>query len=74
MLRHLATEQGAARLAATLGDPRDEVVDDLGNELADRDVVEEEERIGALHRDVVDRAGDEVDPDGVVTPGQARDQ
>ena len=47
-------------------DTGDDLVDHLGDELADRDVVEEEERLGALHRDVVDRHRDEVDADGVV--------
>ena len=54
-------------------DAGDDVVDDLGHELADRDVVEEEERLGALHRDVVDRHRDEVDADGVVATGEAGD-
>ncbi|GIU89632.1 MAG: hypothetical protein KatS3mg010_0731 [Acidimicrobiia bacterium] len=63
VLRHLAAEQRAARLAAALGDPGDELVDLLRNELADRDVVEEEQRLGTLRGDVVDRHGDAVDAD-----------
>ena len=34
-------------------------------ELAGRRIVEEEQRLGALHDDVVDAHGDKVDPDGV---------
>ena len=54
--------------------PGDDVVDDLGHELADRDVVEEEERLRALHRDVVDRPRDEVDADRVVATGEPGDE
>lgn len=32
-------------------------------------VVEEEQRFGALHHEVVDRHGDEIDPDAVVDAG-----
>ena len=38
----------------------------VGVQLADGQVVEEEERVGALHGDVVDAVVDEVDPDAVV--------
>ena len=48
VLGHLAAEQRAAGLAAAVGDARDELVDHLGDELPDGDVVEEEERLGAL--------------------------
>ena len=54
-------------------DAGDDLVDDLGHELADRDVVEEEQRLGALHRDVVDRHRDAVDADRVVATGEAGD-
>ena len=73
VLGHLAAEQRAPRLHAPVRDAADDVVDDLGDELADRDVVEEEERLRALHRDVVDRHRDEVDADGVVATGEAGD-
>ena len=46
----------------------------VGVELADGDVVEEEERLGALAHQVVDAHGDEVDPDGVEAPGGLGDQ
>ena len=74
MLRHLAAEQRAPRGATTFGDAGDELVDLLGDEAADRDVVEEEQRLRALGRDVVDRHGDAVDADRVASIGQARDQ
>jgi hypothetical protein len=74
MLRHLATEQGAPGLHTSVRDAADDVVDDLGDELADGDVVEEEQRLGTLHGDVVDRHGDEIDADRVVAAGEARDQ
>ena len=64
MLGHLAADEGAAGLAAALGHAFDELLDVIGIELADRDVVEEEERLGALAHDVVDAHGDEVDADG----------
>ena len=49
------------------------VVDDLRDELADRDVVEEEQRLGALRGDVVDRHRDAVDADRVVPAGEPGD-
>ena len=74
VLRHLATEQGAARLAAALGHARDELVDLLGHERADRDVVEEEQGLGALSGDVVDRHRDAVDADRVAPAREPCDQ
>src|SRR5262249_7489233 len=41
----------------------------LDVEPAAREVVEEEQRLGALHDEVVDAHGDEVDADGVVPAG-----
>ncbi len=74
VLRHLAAEQRAARAPAALGHARDHLLDLFGDELADRDVVEEEQRLGALRRDVVDRHRDAVDPDRVAPVGEPRDQ
>ena len=45
----------------------------VGREPARREIVEEEERLGALHEDVVDAVVDEVLPDGVVAIGEERD-
>ena len=55
---------------AAVGDARDELLDLVGVELADRDVVEEEQRLGALAHDVVDAHRDEVDADGVEAAGR----
>ena len=41
-----------------------------GSTRADRDVVEEEERVRPLHRDVVDAHGDQIDADGLVAAGR----
>ena len=45
----------------------------FGIELAGGEVVEEEQRLRALHDEIVDRHGDEVDADGVVQAGLDRD-
>ena len=42
---------------------------DLRIELAAGEIVEKEQRLGALHHEVVDRHGDEIDADGVVAAG-----
>ena len=57
--------------AAAFGDTGDELVDLLGHERADRDVVEEEQRLGALGGDVVDRHRDAVDADRVAAVRRA---
>ena len=69
VLGHLAADQRAAGLAAALGHALDELLDVVGVELADRDVVEEEQRLGALADEVVDAHGDQVDADGVEAAG-----
>ena len=74
VLGHLAADQRAAGLPAAVGDALDELLDVVGVELADRDVVEEEERLGALAHDVVDAHGHEVDADRVEAPGGLRDE
>ena len=45
-----------------------------GSSLPDRDVVEEEQRLGALADDVVDAHRDEVDADGVEAAGGLGDE
>ena len=57
VLGHLAADQRAASLPAAVGHALDELLDVVGVELADRDVVEEEEGLGALAHDVVDAHG-----------------
>ena len=74
VLGHLAADQRAAGLAAALGHALDELLDVVGVELADGDVVEEEQRLGALAHEVVDAHGDEVDADGVEAPGGLGDR
>ena len=69
VLGHLAADQGAAGLAAPVGHPGHDRFDDGRQQPADADVVEEEQRIGALHGDVVDAHGHQVDADGVEAPG-----
>ena len=68
--RHLggfATDEAAAREPAAAAMPRDEVGAAPDVEPSAREVVEEEQRLGALDQDVVDAHRDQVDADGVVT-------
>ena len=65
-LRRLAADQGAAVGAAGLADALHDGLDDLVVELAGGQVIEKEERRGALHGDVVDAVVDEVLAYGVV--------
>ena len=60
-LGRLAAEQRAARLAAAVRDPLDEIGDAVGIEPADGDVVEEQRGLGAAGDHVVDAHRDEVD-------------
>ncbi len=73
MLGHLAADQRAAGLPASVGDARDQLLDLVRVESPDRDVVEEPQWLGALARDVVDAHRDEVDADGVVAASGRRD-
>ena len=71
--RHLsgfAADEGTAIGAAAAGDTADDGTGDIGIELADGKVVEEEERLGALHHNVVDAVVDQVFADGIVAAGQ----
>ena len=65
-LGSLAADQRAAGLFAAVGD----ALDDFGGgghvQLAAGEIVEEEQRFGALHQDVVHAHGHQVDADGVV--------
>src|SRR6185312_11988505 len=72
-LSSLAADQRAAGLPAALGDAFDDLGTDLRVELAGGEVVEKEQRLGALHDQVVDRHGDQVDADGAVQTGLDRD-
>ncbi len=62
----LAADQRAAGLPAAFGDAADDRRALVRIELAGGEIVEEEQRLGALHDDVVDAHGDEVDADRVV--------
>ena len=66
MLGGLAADQRAARLLAAGRDALDDVGGDRDVEPLADVVVEEEQRLGALHQDVVDAHRDEVDADRVV--------
>ena len=68
--RRLAAEQRAARALAALGDAAQGLRPDLGVELAHREVVEEHERLGALHDQVVHDHRHAVDADRVVAAEQ----
>src|ERR671925_505649 len=65
-LRGLAAEQRRAVLAARERHARDDALEPVGVEAPGREVIEEEERFGAHHGDVVDAVIHEVLPDGVV--------
>ena len=72
-LRGLAADQRAAGLLAAVGDARDDRGAHLRVELAGGEVVEKEQRLRALHHEVVHRHRDEVDADRVVDAGVDRD-
>src|SRR5581483_4914738 len=62
-----AADQRALIIAATGRDARDDLLGDLGLQSSKRDIIEEEEGLGALHQDVVHAVIDEVLPDRIVT-------
>ena len=68
----LATDERAARLPAALGDAADDARAGLDVERAGREVVEEEQRLGAGDEHVVDAHRDEVDADRVVAVRRER--
>src|SRR5690606_9533609 len=67
--RGLAPDQGAAGLAAGARDAADDGGTDLRIELSTGEIVEEEQRFGALHHEIVDGHRDDVDTDRVVVRG-----
>ena len=69
----LAADQGAAGLFAAVGDAGDDGARGRHVELAGGEVVEEEQRLGALHHQVVDAHRDQVDADAVMLAGLDRD-
>ena len=71
--RGLAADQRAAGFAAALGDAGDDRGGGLRIELAAGEIVEKEQRFGALHDEVVDRHRHQIDADAVMQPGLDRD-
>ncbi len=71
--RGLAADQGAADLAAGRRDAFHHIGADRRIELAAGEIVEKEQRLGALHDEIVDRHGDQIDADRVVAGGFDRD-
>ena len=65
MLRGLAADEGAARVATAGRDGPDQLRDRLGDDMADRDVVDERERLRPAADHVVGAHRDEVDADRV---------
>ena len=65
----LAADQGGAGDPAALGDAGDELDRVSRLELAGGEIVEEEQRLGALDDEIVDAHGDEVDADRVEDAG-----
>ncbi len=59
----LAAHQGRARQLAAVGDAGDHALGDLQVQLAGGEVVEEQQRLGALGQQVVDAHGHQVDAD-----------
>ena len=65
----LAADQRRAGLLAAFGDAADHRLRHARLELAGGEIVEEEQRLSALHDDVVDVHGDEIDADPVMDAG-----
>ena len=66
VLCSLAAQEGATRLDASLGDAGNDLGDVLRHDLANCDVVLQEQRLGAAHNQVIDDHGDQVQANGVV--------
>jgi hypothetical protein len=62
----LAADQGAACLPAAVRDRGDDALGDSALELAGREIIEEEQRLGALDDEVVDAHRDQIDTDAVM--------
>ena len=72
-LRGLAADQRAAVLAAGARHAADDLLGDLRRQASGREIVEKEQRLGALHEDVVDAVVDQIGADRVVTAGHEGD-
>ena len=69
----LAADQRAAVGAAAARDARNHCGGDGGVQLADREIIQEEQRHRALHGDIVDAVVHQVLADRVVAAGEERD-
>ncbi len=69
----LAADQRTAGLAAALGDALDDFRGPRRIELAGGEIIEEEQRLRALHHQIVDAHGDQIDADRVVPVGADRE-
>jgi hypothetical protein len=74
VLGHLAADERAAGLAAPLGHPLDQLLDVVGVEVTDGDVVEEQQGLGPLAHQVVHAHGHQVDADRREPARGLRDQ
>ena len=72
-LGRLAADERATRLQAAFHDALDDALRDVDLQAPGRVVVEEEDRLGALHDDVVRAHCNQVDADRVVTAGLDRE-
>ena len=68
----LATQQRASVLTAAMRDACDDTFHDGRIELAECDVIQEVERYGTHHEDVVDAVVDEIPTHGIMHPGLDR--
>ena len=71
-LRGLPSHQGAAGLVAARGDPGDHLPPLVWVELAGSEIIQEEQRLGALNHDVVDTHRHQIDADRVMDSGLDR--
>jgi hypothetical protein len=71
--RGFAADQRAAGFPAAFGDARDDRGGGLGIELAAGEIVQKEQRLGALHHEIVDRHRHQVDADAAMQAGLDRD-
>ena len=69
----LAADQRAAGFAAALGDAGNDGGGGLRIELAAGKIIQKEQRLGALHHEIVDRHRHQIDADAAVQAGLDRD-
>ena len=67
--RRLAADQRAAALAATLRDTGNDAAGVVDVEFSGGEIVEKEQRLGALDDQIVDAHGHKIDADRIVQPG-----